>query len=330
MSTIGQQLTAAYNSASAYLGNAYGSAKETATEAGAKAKAAGKAAGAFALNTEAQREGFGKVGDGVSKLYEEVAYNANMANWRLETKGEETLRTPIKRMQDYKASPIEIKNTDSSTTQFAKKVANKVKDYHQVITVKGEEYSRIAGDKAHALTSLALYPIRFVAKLLQVEIAGKLIQNSIALAVGFAVRGLVLAMTQLAHLAPYAAAGAVVAGIGAGLVALAKVSLPAAIAAGIGLLLVGQQAQMYSLGKDVHSLSVGISTAKEAKVDAKAKAEAEAKAEAQVKEAAVLTIQKKVRVSLAADQLKAEADVEADVEVEAETASPGLWRQLFG
>jgi len=313
MSTIAQQLTAAYASTSAYLSNAYGSAKETATEAGTKAKAAGQVAGKFALSTEQQREGFDKVSARISDFYTDVAICAHLNNAKLENQGERTLRTPIKGMQDYKASPIEIKNTDSGTTKFAKQVANKVKAYHEVITVKGEAYSRVAGDKAHALTSLALSPIRFVAKLLQVEIAGRLIQNSIALAVGFAVRGLVLAMTQLGHLAPYAVAAAVVGGIGAGLVALAKVSLPAAIAAGIGLILVGQQTQMYSLGKDVHGLSVGISD----KAEAKAQTKAQAAHTAQF--APVL------------EELVAPEEAEAEVEVETEVEAPRanlLWRAL--
>ncbi|NGX47832.1 MAG: hypothetical protein K1000chlam3_01217 [Chlamydiae bacterium] len=225
----------------------------------AAANAAGngiKKAGNILVSPIIQREVFADVRKGVDSLYKKISTGANNANKTMETKGETVLHSSIKAMKEYKATPIVIKETDSTNKKGAKKLVNSLKNFHERVIVQGENISQKAGKGAHSLTSLILYPIRFVAKLLQVEVAGALIQNSIALAVGFAVRGIVLALSQLAHIAPYAATAAVIGGVGAALTALAvKVSPLAAIAVGIGFVLIGQQAQIAVLSNDVNKLA---------------------------------------------------------------------------
>jgi len=179
-----------------------------------------------------QRQVAAKVGKGVDTAYTAISTGLGKANTAMETKGEAALKAPITGLSKMNIAHVPV--TGSSAQKAKATIRNGAASYHTFVAKTGEEYSRSMGSAAHALTSAILSPIRFVAKLLQVEVAGAMIQNSIALAVGFAVRGIVLAATQVAHAVPYAigivALGAAAVGIALGGKALvATIGVTAAI-----------------------------------------------------------------------------------------------------
>ena len=187
----------------------------------------------------------------VNRVYDEISVVTNRANTHLEgtqTGAIATLNSPINGMKGFRFNNLQVGKYDGGMTVVAKRLGN----YHQNIIVDGEAISRKAGALTHALTRAALSPVRLVAKLLQIEVAGALVQNSVALAVGFAVRGIVLALTQtIGHIAPYAITAAALAAAGAALAALAvKVSPFASVAVVLGLAVVIQQIQIAILGKN--------------------------------------------------------------------------------
>lgn len=160
-----------------------------------------------------QRAQVEKAGQRVDAIYSAIGQKAHQANAAMEKKGENALSAPIAKMQSFNIAPVAVTGTKGQ--QAKAKVRNGLAKYHTIVAREGEALSRQHGELAHSIASAVLSPIRFVARLLQVEVAGALIQNSIALAVGFAVRGIVLGMTQLGHLVPYITAAAVATGIGA-------------------------------------------------------------------------------------------------------------------
>lgn len=179
-----------------------------------------------------QRQVAAKVNNGVDGIYTFIGTALTSANTTMETKGEAALAAPITGLSKMNIAHVPV--TGSSAQKAKATVRNGLANYHTFVAKAGEGYSRSMGQAAHALTSALLSPIRFVAKLLQMEVAGAMIQNSIALAVGFAVRGIVLAATQATHAVPYAlgiaALGAAAVGIALGGKALvATIGVTAAI-----------------------------------------------------------------------------------------------------
>lgn len=242
---------------------------------------------------------FSKVRGGIDYAYSQISEKSNKLNKFLENEAENALKAPIKGMKELKLKRFEINETDSKNQVAVKKFANNVIKYHEDVAHFGEAFSRNVGEKVHGLVEFALSPIRFIAKTLQIEVAGALIQNSIALAVGFAVRGIVLALSQLGHLVPYIAAAAVIGGVAAALAALAiKVSPLVALGVGLGLILLGQQAQIAILSNEVNDLANQIRADKKLAAEKEAQAkEDKAAYEAQLQQVAEEAAQRAIQNS---------------------------------
>jgi len=196
----------------------------------------------------------------IDTAYGKISQLSNRAVNTMENKGVDALRAPIVAMQDLNIRRLDIREDMSSNSKSLRAAANAVITYHENVIKVSESTSRAAGDKTHAIARLAMTPVRFAAKILQIESAGAMIQNAVALAAGFAVRGIVLTLGQLGHVLPYAAAAAVVGGAGLALAALAVkvsplVAVGVAAALTIGLIVVAQQAQIIQLGKRIDSLT---------------------------------------------------------------------------
>lgn len=237
--------------------NAFGAAVQAkAAQAGNAVAKGARFTGSLFTSPDTQQKVEQGFRDKVNSAYSTVSGLANRGVQAMENEGVATLRAPIKGMSELNLRRLDIRQDMSSNSKALRNVANKMINYHENVVKASEKASRIAGDRTHAFVRLALTPIRFVAKILQIESAGALIQNSIALAAGFIVRGIVMTTMQLGHVLPYAVAGAIAGGIGLGIAALAiKVSPLAAFGVALALVLIAQQAQIITLGKKVDGLT---------------------------------------------------------------------------
>lgn len=256
-------IAAKFNAFGADLKNAAQAAKDAAQNAALQAKNGFVKAAGFTGSVITDPNTQQKVEQGfrsaVDTAYGAASSFTNKAVAKMENEGVNALRTPIEAMKDLNIARLDIREDMSSNSKALRNTANKLIGYHENVIKASENVSRKAGDKTHAIVRLALTPIRFVAKILQIESVGAMIQNSVALAAGFIVRGLVMSIMQLGHVLPYAAAAAVVGGAAFGLAALAvHVSPLAAVGVGIGLVLMAQQAQILTLGKKVDALTNAI------------------------------------------------------------------------
>jgi hypothetical protein len=183
-------------------------------------------------------------------------------NWAYSTisqltdKGVAALRAPIKAMHNLNLPRIAIRDNMSRNSEAFHDFANKMISYHENVIKASEKIARITGDKTHAFVCLALNPVRFVVKILRIESVGAFIQNSIALVVGFIVRGIVMTTMQLGHALPYAVSGGIASALVIGIAVLAiKVSPLAALGVTFALILSGQQAQIIEHDKSVDLLA---------------------------------------------------------------------------
>lgn len=135
--------------------------------------------------------------------------------------GVEVLRAPVKAITNLTLTQPEV-NEDGEEVELSLK--SKLGNFHKQVVIKGEEFSRNAGSAAHLATRKFLTPIRNGAKLINRENIGATIQNSIALAIGFLVRGILFILSQFGHLRTPAAA------VGIGIAAAATVVLPQGLA----------------------------------------------------------------------------------------------------
>ncbi len=159
--------------------------------------------------------------------------------------GVEVLRAPVKAITNLTLTQPEI-NEDGEEVELPLK--SKLGNFHKNVVIKGEEYSREAGSRAHLATRKFLTPIRNGAKLINRENIGATIQNSVALAIGFLVRGILFILSQLGHLRTPAAA------VGIGVAAAATIVLPQGLAI-VGLVQNKKlSAQVSDLTKEVKSL----------------------------------------------------------------------------
>lgn len=222
------------------------------------AKAAGKGAVKVAnifTHAPEQRQALDGVHSGVDSLYARISTLAHTANDAMENQGETLLRSPIKGMREHTFTPYAIKEDMTAGQKSIRGLANSLGNYHQGIVRGGESISRHLGDRAHGLTRFALTPIRFIAQLLRIEVAGSMIQNAIALTVGSVVRATALAVSQLAHALPYIATAAVIGATGLGLAALAIFVNPlAAVGLGVGLAMLAQQVQLSFMSRDINDV----------------------------------------------------------------------------
>lgn len=202
----------------------------------------------FLVDAPKQRAGYDKVSKGIDTVYSAISNKAHALNAAIVNQGDKFLNAPAQ----VKFGRYTINEEEPSNKIALKNTANKIINFHEKVINVGSTVALKAGHQAQGLVHQVLTPIRFIAKLLQIEVAGKIIANSVALAVGYAVRGIVFAATQLGHIVPYALVGGIVGGTVFGLIAVAaKVSPLVALGIGLGLILLGQQAQIAILGKEV-------------------------------------------------------------------------------
>ncbi|MDN3506342.1 MAG: hypothetical protein P0S96_03835 [Simkaniaceae bacterium] len=149
-----------------------------------------------------QRQVAAKIDQGVDKAYTAISTTVDSANTTMQTKGEGALAAPIKGLSQMNIAHVPVKGTSAQKGRAT--VRNGLASYHNFVAKGGEAYSRGMGRSAHAATNALLEVVRLPMKLIGLEKAGRLVQNALALAVGFAVRGITLAATQLAHALPYA------------------------------------------------------------------------------------------------------------------------------
>lgn len=215
-----------------------------------QAKVALNNVGNFFSKPTVQRKALDEnVNKGVDTVYSAISKQANKFNQFLINTIEDRLNKPV---FEANFKRITIKEDESSNKIGLKKTANKIINFHEKVINVGGKIAHETGYQVRSLVYVALEPIRFVAKLLQVKVAGEILTNSISLAVGYAVRAAVFAASQLGHLVPYAAAIGMIGGVGASLAALSiQVSPLVALGAGMGLILLAQQAQIAILSKEV-------------------------------------------------------------------------------
>lgn len=213
-----------------------------------------KFVGKLPVDDSAQRTFEGNYRAGVDLIYNGVSQATQKTVNFLENDAVAILRKPI---GTAKISRFNINPETMTESQVSiRKVGNAIKAYHEKVTNGVEKAAVTAGDKAHAFTRLILEPVRFVTKLLQMENLGAIIQNSIALVVGFVVRAIVSTVGQIVgHVAPYALVGGALAASGFGIAALAKVSIFAAFAVVQGLIDISLFGAIANLKGKVESLT---------------------------------------------------------------------------
>lgn len=179
-----------------------------------------KALGQAVISPNAAKVGEAAIRNGIDTLYSNVSKGFKNAVEVMEREtstagqvmgGIEALRAPIAKMSEKTFTPVDISIDDTITKQSGTKLFNTLGSYHVKVINKGEEISRVVGDKVHAVVRFALTPIRLLFKLFQIENVGAVIQNAVSLAVGFIARAALLVISQAFHVLPYIAIAAVIA-----------------------------------------------------------------------------------------------------------------------
>lgn len=133
-----------------------------------------------------------------------VAGYANDAIRFLNEDGVKVLQAPVKSMSEFSAKRLVVNKEDYVVAKGYKNTRNVYAATHEGIIRGGEMISRVAGDRINALVRLPFIPVTALLKfvgLTQIAKGIELVGNAFALAVGFIARGIILALSQLAHFA---------------------------------------------------------------------------------------------------------------------------------
>ncbi|NGX39094.1 MAG: hypothetical protein KR126chlam1_00414 [Chlamydiae bacterium] len=197
--------------------------------------------GAAASVAGAASKGASKVTDTASRANSAVG-NAVTS---MESVAENKLNGSYAKMSEFSIAKIQPRVSDTDSRVSYLKARNAMARVHETIVTKGESLSRKAGYFSYKAVRLALTPLSFFN-------VGAALREAVALSVGFAVRGVFTALSQLAHVVPYAAVAAGATAAGLGFYALAKASPLAGVAVAGAVMLVALQAQVAHLANKAH------------------------------------------------------------------------------
>ncbi len=155
-------------------------------------------------NQDTQNRVNAMIADKADGFRASVAGQANSAIRFLNETGVETLKAPLKSMQNFSIERLATNKEDNGLQVAYKNTRNFFAAGHEKTIRGGEKISRIAGDQINALARVPFIPVVGLLKLVgltQIAKGVELIGNAVALAAGFAVRGAILAVSQLAHFA---------------------------------------------------------------------------------------------------------------------------------